>query len=149
MTSANIIHPFPSSPAAETSSIIERLTSRPSALSPDAFDVAVQGERLTIPARIYVDEMAFQITNLGQRPFADCLLTRHHNSFVRARALGRMITLNQPWSMPFLVQLVGEYVIEILDQIETAFDRIDPMVVAPFVRENPSFMHLTRARVVS
>ena len=60
-----------------------------------------------------------------------------------------MITLNQPWSMPFLVQLVGEYVIEILDQIETAFDRIDPMVVAPFVRENPSFMHLTRARVVS
>ena len=82
--------------------------------SPDSFGIKVSGEGLSIPARIYVEERRVMMGEGLARHLADCLLTRHHDGYVRARALARIISLNKPWSIPFVVQLIGEYVVEIL-----------------------------------
>ena len=143
------IHPFPKDVAGPASELIALLSTSRGAKFPRTFDVTVRGERVAIPQRIYLDEQQLLNCAADRRPFADCLLTRHHDGFVRARALDRIIGLNKPWSIPFVVQLVGEYVVEILDQIDIAFDRIDLDVMADFVRENPAFIQLTTRRVVS
>jgi hypothetical protein len=143
------IHPFPATLSAETSDVLARLASANEAVSPNGFSVNVRGERLLIPSRIYAGEQTFFGCGGRQRPYVDCLLTRHHDGFVRAKALGRVIALNEDWSIPFVVQLVGEYVVEILDQVEGSFGLIDLAVVGGFVRDNPAFLQLTRQRVVS
>jgi hypothetical protein len=115
----------------------------------DAFSLMIQGKTVVAPSRIYVGEVELREMNLHRQAAVDCLLTRHHDGFVRSRALDRVLPINAPWTMPFIVCLIGEYVIEILDQIDAAFERIDPVALGDFVRDNPAFLSLTRQRVAS
>jgi hypothetical protein len=80
---------------------------------------------------------------------AHCLFTRSTNGHERQRALGTILTLNEPWSISFVVALIGEYVIEILDDIAAALPLLDRALVGQFLQENPAFHRLTQARVVS
>lgn len=79
----------------------------------------------------------------------DCLLTRHHDGYERMAALRDVLGVNQPWTMPYVVQLLGEYVVEIIKLIETSFSRIDARLLRDYLLENPEHLRLTRARVAS
>ncbi|WP_156374161.1 hypothetical protein [Cellulomonas sp. Leaf334] len=48
--------------------------------------------------------------------------TRSHDGWVRQRALRRLLSapVVAPWMTPFVVQLVGEYVVQIVDDIAEA-----------------------------
>jgi hypothetical protein len=84
-----------------------------------------------------------------------CLYSRHGDGMVRQRHLGQIIRAGEPWVVPFVVQLVGEYVLEILEAIR----RDVPDLAAPgsaqrllygeFVARNLSFFARTERRVVS
>ena len=113
--------------AAEVASLFKRAGAT---LSPGTLRFAVKGDGLSAPARVYVDEGSVVANEGLARNLADCLLTRHHDGHVRARALIRIIVLNEPWSIPFVVLLIGEYVIEILDGIDASFEKIDQAAVA-------------------
>ena len=86
----------------------------------------------------------------------DCLYTRHHDVRVRQRRLERILGLAEPWVAPFVVQLIGEYVLEILLVIRR---RLLPALTDPasalagvygqFAAENATFVARTSARVVS
>lgn len=128
-------------------------TSRRSAL-----DASVDGERVAIPARMYFAEpgpSAVAALSEVERTILGCVYTRHHDGWVRQRALQAVVDSAEAWVVPFVVQLIGEYVIEILDDIWTAL--IDVVVTDPsrqdryrrFVEENPAAMALTSARVMS
>jgi hypothetical protein len=81
------------------------------------FRVLLSGEVVAIPYRIYAAEPSpdRQEAQLPiQRAVIDCLYTRHHDGWVRQRRLERVIGLVEPWVTPFVVQLIGEYVEEIL-----------------------------------
>jgi hypothetical protein len=104
---------------------------------------------IAIPSRIYTHETVVALRCIGRPAIRDCLLTRHHNGFVRARSLERLLAAGNTWTIPFIIQLVGEYVIEILDQIDDAFDAIDPRALGDFIRENPNFLALIKQRVAS
>ncbi len=80
---------------------------------------------------------------------AQCIRTRSANGFERQAALQEVLAINAPWSIPFVVALIGEYVIEIIDDIYAALPRIDRDLVAGFINDNPDFYKLTRARVMS
>jgi hypothetical protein len=143
------VHPFPSDLGDAPARVVESLASSPRGQSAHSLCVIVSGERITIPRRIYVFEPDFRFRSPKEQRFVDCLLTRHHDGFVRERALERVFGINAPWSIPYIVQLMGEYVIEILDQIDSKFDRIDSAMLGAFVLENPSFIRLTKQRVQS
>jgi hypothetical protein len=115
----------------------------------EAFRLSVRDDVIMIPSRIYTPEPLVALLCTGKPTVRDCLLTRHHNGFVRARAVGRLLAAGKAWTIPFIIQLVGEYIVQILDQIDDAFDTIDARALGDFVRDNPAFLALTKQRVAS
>ncbi|MFD8649867.1 hypothetical protein [Streptomyces mirabilis] len=85
------------------------------------FEVEVQGETVVIPSRIYNEEpdTGFERALSGtQQMILHCLYSRHHDGRVRQRHLEQITASGEPWAVPFVVQLAGEYVLEIIESIE-------------------------------
>jgi hypothetical protein len=119
--------------------------------------VSVEGSQVVIPYRIYGPEPppgTARGLSTVQQAAVHCIYTRHHDGFVRQRHLRAVIDRSESWIVPFVVQLVGEYVIEILNDIADALDLATPESPASqrfgrFVIENPQFFETTCRRVVS
>ena len=60
-----------------------------------------------------------------------------------------ILTLNEAWSIPFVVMLAGEYVVEIIDDIVASLPLLDREAYIDFVRENRSLMRRLRSRAAS
>jgi hypothetical protein len=116
-----------------------------------AFSVRIENETLSVPRRIYHDVSLVRSDRLSalQEQMLACLLTRHHDGFIREKHLTRIIAVNAAWLPPFVVQLVGEYVIEIIRVIENNLTVLDKSVYRHFLKSNPEFWALTQRRVVS
>jgi hypothetical protein len=86
----------------------------------------VDGEHLKIPYRIYAPEPAGGVAlSPVQGLTLDCLHTRHHDGFVRQRRLRRVVDVSVPWVVPFVVALIGEYVLEIIEDVQAALSGLD------------------------
>lgn len=113
--------------------------------------IVVRGESLSIPYRVFPDADTSPCASLNEvqaRIYA-CALTRHHDGHVRQRQLEQIVTLSDPWVVPFVVQLCGEYVSEILDVIEQHLPTMHPPAYGEFFRENPRFFQQTESRMAS
>ena len=117
--------------------------------SSGGFTVWVSGETVHIPNRIHVIDLGFKDWNPLQQDMALCLLTRSTNGYVRQKALKEVLSINHAWSIPFVVALMGEYVVEILEDIHTALPQIDRRLLSEFLSANPGFWQLTQARIMS
>lgn len=115
------------------------------------FRSSIEGQTIFIPYRIHHDPAVIDRARLTplQEQLLDCLLTRHHNGFVREKYLRSIVASNQAWIPPFVVQLVGEYVMEILIAIRDDLHNLDPQVYRRFLLDNPTLLSLTKARVTS
>jgi hypothetical protein len=111
----------------------------------------VGDEHLIIPYRIHHegDEQAGRALNGSQSIMYSCLLTSHHDGHIRQRQLERILPVSECWVVPFVFQLAGEYVIEILNTCEAHFEMIDPMLYGTFIRDNPRYFQASRARMIS
>jgi hypothetical protein len=116
-----------------------------------AFSVRVADEILTLPYRIYHDPGLISTASLHvvEKEIIDCLLTRHHDGMVREDHLRRIVSLDHNWIPPFVVQLVGEYVIEILQVIQQNLSRLNTSIYEQFLRNNPELLARTKQRVTS
>jgi hypothetical protein len=116
-----------------------------------AFVTHVSGQEVCIPQRIYRDPTLIELSGLTSRQLelVCCLLTRHHDGYIRQAFLEWIVSSNSPWVPPFVIQLVGEYVIEILDIIERNLGSLDRNIYGQFVRANPQFIAITERRVMS
>lgn len=117
----------------------------------DSFSVTVRGEALWIPYRLYrlVPDPDLSGMSLSQHGIAQCLLTRSEDGYVRQKALQGVLRLGTAWSMPYIVALAGEYVIEIIRDLHAATPHINRDELGAFLRANPAFWKLTRDRVMS
>jgi hypothetical protein len=108
--------------------------------------VDVDGESVSFPYRIYHDEPA-PAAKAGltptQRLLLDCLYTRNHNGWVRQRRLAAVLGSREPFVAPFVVQLAGEYVLEIVRTVA------DWRPYADFAARNPAFVKRTMVRAIS
>lgn len=129
-----------------------------SSLEPSGqFSVLVAGEQVTIPYRIYnqiPETGGYERLSSTAQVVVDCLFTRHHDGYERHRRVGRLLGAEHAWVVPYVVQLIGEYVIEIhetihheLADIGTKTSRV--AMYAWFVAENPEFLDLTKQRAIS
>jgi hypothetical protein len=114
--------------------------------------LALREEEVELPYRIYLEEpkdtILSTLTELQQR-IVSCIYLRHHNGFVRQKHLERLFGATDDFICPFAVQLIGEYVIEILYDIEKL---IVPEVLpqyAAFVAANPLYWKQTESRMIS
>jgi hypothetical protein len=121
------------------------------------FTVSVEGEGVR-PERIYNAELPRDVTSRWERAERNvyaCLYTRHHDGYTRQRHLRSIVNRSEPWVAPFVVRLIGEYVVEILHDIQTGLPDLETAgsahrtQYATFAAANPGFMALTAARVTS
>jgi hypothetical protein len=115
------------------------------------FSLRVGSDLVAIPYRIYHNPAlinASRLTSL-QKELVNCLFTRHHDGFVRQEHLARIISSENIWVPPFVVKLVGEYVIEILQVIRDKMTHLNPAIYKRFLQENPGFFAVTKQRVTS
>lgn len=119
----------------------------------DGFLTLVMGEQLFAPYRVYyaADGLRATIaeTSGDTRLLALCLGTRHWDGYLREECLRLLMAAERPWAAPFIVQLLGEYVVEIAQAILAALQQGYVAGLAEFVRDNPSFMATTKRRIIS
>jgi len=112
--------------------------------------VFVDGELVEIPYRIYTPgDPGLWTASPRQRLMVAALLTRHSNGYVREANLRLILPSAEPWIVPFVMQLVGEYVWHILALIWENIEVLDRQAYATFLRANPEFYQRTRQRVIS
>ena len=116
-----------------------------------SFSVRVGNEPVTVPCRVHNDPELIHVARLTelQREIIDCILTRHTDGFVREQHLARIIHSRNVWVPPFVIQLVGEYVIEILQVVKQNLQNLDAFIYGNFLRANPDFFATTERRVIS
>lgn len=111
----------------------------------------VVGEQIWLPYRLYNPPVALDGHDT-QQTIIRCLYTRHHDGHVRQRAVEGLLAAEEPWVVPFVLRLVGEYVIEIIESIAAGVDLSDAATrerYGEFVAANPAFMTLTHQRATS
>ncbi len=121
--------------------------------SPNGFSGIVAGEQFAAPYRVYyaASDLRAAIEGSGgdTRTLALCLGTRHWDGYVREECLHKLVADSRPWAAPFIVQLLGEYVVEIAQAILAALQQGYVDGLAEFARDNPSFMATTKRRTIS
>jgi hypothetical protein len=116
------------------------------------FDVILNNERLTIPSRIYFEEpKEWRLWRLNKTELLilNCLFTRHHNGFIRQKRLKEILLSDEYWVIPFVMQLLGEYVQEILVTIEDNLSEKLGENFNRFINENPKYFETTKSRIIS
>jgi hypothetical protein len=115
------------------------------------FSVQVCGEAVTIPYRLYHSPSQIKTEHLTdlEKELVDCLLTRHHDGFVRQQHLEQIVRSGNPWVPPFVIQLLGEYSIEIIGIIDANLSSLDDALYRDFLQTNPKFLARTAERVAS
>jgi hypothetical protein len=106
------------------------------------FAVIVDDLTLKIPYRIYYQESNLsQVKRLSplQNEILYCFYTRHHDGYIREQCLKKIINSTNPWIAPYLVQLIGEYVIEILEVIYQRQNEISHELYREFLENNHDF----------
>ena len=113
--------------------------------------VIVRGKTIHIPRRVHLIGLseAKREEEHALLPAVQCLRTRSTDGYERQAALRHILPLNEPWSIPFVVLLAGEYVVEIIDDILASLPTLDPEAYIEFVRENRDTMRLLRAKATS
>jgi hypothetical protein len=66
---------------------------------------------LTIPYRIYNSEVPTDFVaslSLTRQMMLHCLFTRHHDGVVRQRHVAWLLGAEEPWIVPYVVEIVYE-----------------------------------------
>lgn len=120
-------------------------------IHPDFQTVNIDGELLTIPYRVYFNEPELEkertLTD-RQKSILNCIFLRHHNGYVRQRRLEK-IENSEYWVTPFTFQLLGEYVIEILEVLDEQLDDDKLENYKLFAIENSKYYKQTESRMIS
>lgn len=126
------------------------LTSKHKSYEP--FEIIFKKKTLSIPTRIYANEDQLgRLKNLSliQKEMVYCLFSRHHDGLVRERCLKEFVNSNNSFTAPYILQLLGEYVLEVIEVIYKNREKINKDNLASYISENPDHYEKTRQRVYS
>lgn len=118
-----------------------------------AFTVNVDHETLQIPYRVYFNPGLLH-QQLGHAHGIDrlilaCLGTRHYDGYLRQQCLHYLTGCADSWLTPYIVQLAGEYVVEIVEDVAHDIVSRDPFLLAAFAMENPEYLATLGRRITS
>jgi hypothetical protein len=107
----------------------------------------VSGRTIYVPRRFHFLDAAKRAKVSDEASLAaQCLLTRSTDGYTRQRALNAVLNLRMPWIVPFVVPLIGEYVVEIIEDVQARLPSLDQGIYSNFVRENRDVMRTVRSR---
>ena len=115
-------------------------------------NLVLEKETLAIPYRIYFDEPNSELEKtmtVKQKDILNCIYLRHHNGYIREKRLNLLSVNSGKWTIPFTVQLIGEYVYELLPIIDKRLNENTLDFYAEFRDENPQYWQQTESRMIS
>lgn len=116
----------------------------------ERFAVQVEDQTVLIPARLHFasDRLALAESDEAWL-FARALQTRSNDGFERQRAARDLLNELRPWAAPFIVALIGEYIIEILEDVSAVITPELERTLGTFIAHNEAFWNTTKRRVTS
>lgn len=116
----------------------------------ERFAVRVEAETVLIPARLHFacDRMGLPETDAAWS-FVRALQTRSNDGFERQRAAHDLLRSAEPCFAPFVVALIGEYIVEILQDVSDALTPELERTLGAFIRDNEAFWATTKRRITS
>lgn len=116
----------------------------------ERFPVQVEAQRVLVPTRLHFFPDRLSLTKSDEAwQFARALQTRSNDGFERQRAAADLLADLRPWGTPFIVALIGEYIVEILDDIAAAMTPELARTLGAFIVGNEAYWNTTKQRVVS
>ena len=115
-------------------------------------EVKYNYEILKIPYRLYFNEPSKKdedILSTTQKTILNCIFLRHFNGYIRERRLKNLIQNTEAWVIPFIFQLIGEYVYEIFETLSEHITENTHQSYINFANQNPEYFQLTKNRVIS
>lgn len=121
-------------------------------IHPNEQVVSLNNEALKIPYRLYFNEPSADkeklLTDL-QKTILSCLYLRHHNGFIRQGRLEKLTDKTDNFVVPFVFQLLGEYVHEILIVLDRHINNETIGDYIKFINENKKYWQQTESRMIS
>jgi hypothetical protein len=110
----------------------------------------IDGETVLIPNRLHFASNGVNLSTVDKSAlFSRALETRSTDGYQRQRALNDLLQHPQSWSAPFIVLLIGGYVIEILNDIRAALTPELVTSLEEFITDNNSLWETTKRQVTS
>lgn len=114
------------------------------------FTVEVEGETVSIPARLHFASDRPLLTETdGAWQYVRALQTRSNDGFQRQAAARDLLSGLKPWAAPFVVALIGEYIVEILDDIYAEMTPHVEKTLGTFLIRNEEYWATIKRRVTS
>jgi len=116
----------------------------------ETFSVHAEGQSVLIPARLHFASERLRLNEHDDAwRFARALQTRSNDGFERQRAARDLLLDLEPWGAPFIIALIGEYVVEILEDLFNALTPDLERTLGAFIVENGAYWATTKRRVTS
>lgn len=115
-------------------------------------EIFINKESIYIPGRIYTAEnLKVNEINLSekQQMILNCLYLTHNDGYLRQQKLELLKDKYDDFVIPFKMKILGEYVIEIITDLEKQINEKSIKNFINFIRENPNYWKLTKSRIVS
>lgn len=102
------------------------------------------GECIRLPYRIYGEEADFGALSGNAKIVAHCLLSRSSNGYIRQKHVAELIKTDFPdWVAPYILELAGEYVLAIVEEIYNGLkDKDCGPIRAVICANNARFVYL-------
>ena len=151
-----IVKSFPKELENSVISLLEKLNLETECQTICSEAAVLRNETIIFPYRVY-----YKISNAEKNHFLksqkdpieadilNCICSRHDNGFVRQEAIKNLTLSTNFWVTPYLVRIMGEYIIQILSDLNDAFDFMDRENLKQFIQQNPVFYAKTQARISS
>jgi len=121
-------------------------------IHPAMLTIQQDSELLKIPYRLYFNEPDTEKESKlsdTQKTILNCIYLKHHNGYLRQRRLEKLIDKSEYWITPYTIQLLGEYVFEILEVLDRHINDKNIDNYKRFVKENPKYFQQTESRMIS
>jgi hypothetical protein len=119
----------------------------------ERIDYHLNGQRVIFPYRLYLKEpnrLAIAFLNDTQKLILYCMFTRSCDGYLREKYVRKIMLWDFPqWCIPFIVQLCGEYVFEIVDCIYGYLHKRDNEDIQQFCIDNKNEIWKNYARMQS
>ena len=118
----------------------------------DIGPVEINSEQLRIPFRFSSSEpksSCLQALNDRQKLILNAIYTRHSSGYVREMYVKPLLLADEAWIPPFVIQLLAEYVLEIIQALAEHLAVFSGASYLRFAKENRSFLQLVRQRIAS
>jgi len=109
-------------------------------VSNDDINYCLKQTSLSFPYRLYTPEIEDSVLlglNDIERTILHCIYTRSCDGFIREKHIKYLLTSNFPeWSIPYIVKVCDEYVIEILQTVYDHLKNRNTDIFKQFCKEN-------------